>query len=54
MIDESEIFVHHYQNLETDRGPQYINLLKSRIESDKYDIEAMHHLTTEYTKLGDD
>lgn len=54
LIDENEIFIHHYQNLDTNRSPQYIKLLKERLEIDKYDIEAMHHLTTEYGKLGDE
>lgn len=48
-----EIVVHHYQNEHDRRGAQYINLLKQRIKEDKYDIEAFHHLTTEYGKLGD-
>lgn len=48
-----EIVVHHYQDEHDRRGAQYINLLKQRIKEDKYDIEAFHHLTTEYGKLGD-
>ena len=53
MMSGHDILVHHYQNEHERRSDQYMNLLKQRIKNDKYDIEAFHHLTTEYGKLGD-
>lgn len=51
MVEENEILVHHYQNLETNRS-QYKELLLSRIKENRYDLEAMNHLCTEYFKEG--
>lgn len=51
-INTNGAFVHHYQTPSNNRD-QYIDLLKQRIKDNMYDIEAMHHLTTELTKLGD-
>lgn len=51
MVEEDKILVHHYQNLETDRD-QYKKLLLDRIKENRYDLEAMNHLCTEYIKDG--
>lgn len=45
------VLVHHYQNLNTDRE-DYKDLLKMRIDADRYDLEAMNHYCTELLKGG--
>lgn len=45
------VLVHHYQNLETNRE-DYKDLLKMRMEADRYDLEAMNHYCTELLKDG--
>lgn len=51
-INEQIPLVHHYQNKETDRE-SYKKLIMMRIQEDRYDLEAMNHLCTEYIKDGD-
>ena len=46
-----EILVHHYQNLNTNRE-SYKDLLKMRMDADRYDLEAMNHYCTELLKDG--
>ncbi len=50
-ISCDKVFVHHYQNLDTDKE-NYKSLLKMRIDADRYDLEAMNHYCTELLKDG--
>ena len=47
-----KVLVHHYKNEKTDRN-QYIDLLKQRLEDNPYDVEALHHLTSEMCQRGE-